>query len=180
MSRHRKTLFNALVAVALLAPGLPVFAQGVELLPRAAIFGNPSKTQGLVSPDGKWLSWIAPRDGVLNVWVAPAADPTKAKPLTDEKVRPIRQHFWAQNSKMLLYINDSGGDENFLLYGVSPDGGAVKNFTPFKKTRVIQVGDSRVRRHEILLGPNHRHPPLHDMHLPDPDTRKPTPVHQTH
>jgi len=170
----------ALAAAVVVLPGLPVFAQGVELLPRAAIFGNPSKTQGLVSPDGKWLSWIAPRDGVLNVWVAPAADPTKAKPLTDEKVRPIRQHFWAQNSKMLLYINDSGGDENFLLYGVSPEGGAVKNFTPFKKTRVIQVGDSRVRRHEILIGLNNRDPQFHDVHLLDLDTGKLTLVYENH
>src|SRR5258707_639383 len=158
MSRHLKNFFNVLAAIALLAPGLPAFAQGVELLPRAAIFGNPSKTQGLVSPDGKWLSWIAPKDGVLNVWVAPTADPTKAKPLTDEKVRPIRQHFWAQNSKMLLYINDSGGDENFLLYGVSPEGGAGKDFTPLKKTRVIQGGDSPKPPPPIPLG----------LHKPDP------------
>src|SRR5260221_874873 len=67
-------------------PGLPVFAQGVELLPRAAIFGNPSKTQGLVSPDGKLLSWIAPMDGVLNVWGAQAADSTNARPLTVQQI----------------------------------------------------------------------------------------------
>jgi dipeptidyl aminopeptidase/acylaminoacyl peptidase len=172
--------FVALAAAAMILPGLPVFAQGVELLPRAAIFGNPSKTQGLVSPDGKWLSWIAPRDGVLNVWVAPASDPTKAKPLTEEKVRPIRQHFWAQNSQMVLYINDSGGDENFLLYGVSPQGGAVKNFTPFKKTRVIQIGDSRKRRHEILIGLNNRDQQFHDVHLLDLDTGKLTLVYENH
>src|SRR5260221_7335545 len=68
----------ALAAAVVVLPGLPVFAQGVELLPRAAIFGNPSKTQGLVSPDGKWLSWIAPRDGVLNFLPEPAPEPTKA------------------------------------------------------------------------------------------------------
>src|SRR5258706_13113787 len=164
MSRQRKTLVNVLAALTLFAPGLAILAQGVELLPRAAIFGNPSKTQGLVSPDGKWLSWIAPKDGVLNVWVAPAADPAKAKPLTDEKVRPIRQHFWAQNSKMLLYINDSGGDENFLLYGVSPEGGAVKKFTPVKKTRGSQGGDNRVRPHQILIGLNNPDPQI--PHLP--------------
>ena len=137
----------------------------VELIPRATFFGNPTKAQGLVSPDGKWISWIAPRDGVLNIWVAPAGDPAKAKPLTEEKVRPIRQHFWARNSKQILFINDRGGDENYLLYGVSPEGGAVKNYTPFQKTRVIQVGDSRKRPDEILIGLNNRDARFHDVHL---------------
>jgi Tol biopolymer transport system component len=77
---------------------------------------------------------------VLNIWVAPASDPSKAKPLTEEKVRPIRQHFWARNSKTILFINDRGGDENYLLYGVSPEGGALKSYTPFQKTRVIPIG----------------------------------------
>jgi Periplasmic component of the Tol biopolymer transport system len=58
----------------------PAIAQGnpVELIPRALFFGNPEKAAGRVSPDGKWISWIAPRDGVLNIWVAPVADLSKA------------------------------------------------------------------------------------------------------
>src|SRR5438270_4715286 len=137
-------LRNLLFAMLSAACAAVSFAQtnGVELIPRATFFGNPTKTQGLVSPDGKWVSWIAPRDGVLNIWVAPADDPSKAKPLTDEKVRPIRQHFWARNSKVILFINDRGGDENFLLYGVSPEGGAMKSFTPFQKTRVVPIAAS--------------------------------------
>jgi len=105
-----KRLFLLLAAIV----ALPALAQTpVELIPRSAIFGNPSKAQGLVSPDGQWISWIAPRDGVLNIWVAPASDPSKGRPLTDEKLRPIRQHFWARNSKVVLFINDRAGDENF-------------------------------------------------------------------
>ena len=118
-----------------------------------------------MSPDGRWLSWLAPRDGVQNIWVAPVSDPSKAKPVTAEKIRPIRQHFWARNSAQVLFINDSGGDENFLLYGVAPEGGAVRNFTPFQKTRVIFMGDSRRRPGEILIGLNNRNPRYHDVHL---------------
>jgi dipeptidyl aminopeptidase/acylaminoacyl peptidase len=142
---------------------LPALAQ-VELIPRASFFGNPTRAQGLISPDGKWLSWLAPRDGVLNIWVAPVSDPTKARPLTEEKVRPIRQHFWARNSKLVLFINDRGGDENYLLYGVDPDNAQMKSFTPFQKTRVIQVGSSRKFRDEILIGLNNRNAQFHDVH----------------
>jgi hypothetical protein len=144
---------------------LPALAQGpVELIPRADIFGNPTKAQGLLSPDGRWVSWIAPRDGVLNIWVAPVGDPAKARPLTDEKVRPIRQHFWARNSKVVLFINDRGGDENFLLYGVSPEGGEIRKYTPFEKTRVFQIKTSRKYPDEILIGVNNRKQQYHDVH----------------
>ncbi len=154
----------ALAALSITPFGAPAQAGPVELIPRALFFGNPTKVQGLVSPDGQWISWIAPRDGVLNIWVAPAADPSKAKPLTEEKTRPIRQHFWARNSKLVLFINDRGGDENFLLYGVDPNGGALKNFTPFQKTRVRQVQDSRTHPDEILIGLNNRDARFHDVH----------------
>ncbi len=160
------TIARALFSVLVFASAA-AFAQvtQVELIPRATFFGNPTKIQGLVSPDGKWISWIAPRDGVLNVWVAPASDPSQARPLTEEKVRPIRQHFWSRNSRMILFINDRGGDENFLLYGVSPEGGALKSYTPFQKTRVIPIGGSRKRPDEILIGVNNRDARFHDVHL---------------
>src|SRR5215469_2596682 len=41
------------------------------LIPRKLLFGNPDKAQARISPDGKHLSYLAPLDGVLNVWVAP-------------------------------------------------------------------------------------------------------------
>ena len=42
----------------------------MPLIPRDALFGNPTKAQGRLSPDGKFVSWLAPKDGVLNIWVA--------------------------------------------------------------------------------------------------------------
>ncbi len=165
-----RTFWTAIGAAVLLAPVALAQPPQVELIARAAFFGNPTRNQGLVSPDGRWLSWLAPSNGVLNIWVAPVSDPAKAKPVTDEKIRPIRQHFWAQHSKQILFINDSGGDENFLLYGVPPEGGGAKNFTPFQKTRVIRLGDSRSRRNEILIGLNNRNARYHDVHLLNLDT----------
>ncbi len=88
------------------------------LIERAKLFGNPSRAAGTLSPDGQWLSWIAPRDGVLNIWIAPSDHLDAARAITAEAVRPIREHFWAPDSRSVLYIQDKGGDENFLLYGV--------------------------------------------------------------
>jgi dipeptidyl aminopeptidase/acylaminoacyl peptidase len=151
-------------------------AEMTPLIKRTDFFGNPTRTQGRLSPDGRWLSWIAPRDGVLNVWVAPAANPAQAKPLTAEKVRPIRQHFWSPDSSQILFINDKGGDENFLLYGVDVRTGAERALTPFEKTRAEIVGISSVVKDRILVGLNNRDARWHDVHSLDLKTGKLTPV----
>jgi hypothetical protein len=54
---------------------------GVPLIPRAALFGNPRQFQARLSPDGEWLTWLAPFEGVLNVWLAPADQIAAAAPL---------------------------------------------------------------------------------------------------
>jgi dipeptidyl aminopeptidase/acylaminoacyl peptidase len=161
-------MIRSVLAAAVLAAILPAQAQSpasdVPLIERAKIFGNPSKTGGRISPDGQWLSWVAPRDGVLNVWVAPAADPSKARPLTEEKVRPIRSAFWSPDSRQLLFIQDKGGDENFLLYGVDVVSGKQTNFTPFEKSRVMPIAYSSKVKDRILIGLNNRDPRWHDVY----------------
>jgi dipeptidyl aminopeptidase/acylaminoacyl peptidase len=142
-------------------------APQVPLIERAKLFGNPSRAQGRISPDGKWLSWLAPRDGVLNLWLAPSHTPADARPMTAEKARPIQQYLWAPDSRALLYVQDKGGDENFLLYRVDVETGAETCLTPFENTRVLIVGTSVTHRDRILVGLNNRDPQWHDVHVLD-------------
>ncbi|MFD1033477.1 S9 family peptidase [Sphingomonas hankookensis] len=168
---------TALVAVAAVAQTTQP-ANGVPLIERTKLFGNPTRTGGQLSPDGKWLGFIAPRDGVLNVWVAPVDRPNDARPLTAEKVRPIRSYFWAPDSKQTLFVNDKGGDENFLLYGVDLASGAQKALTPFEKTTVQVVGMSDSIKDRMLIGVNNRDPRWHDIQELNLTTGKLTPVFQ--
>ena len=167
-----------LAATGMMLSAAPSFAQDVPLIERAKLFGNPERTGGRLSPDGKWITFIAPRDGVLNVWVAPAADPAAARPLTAEKTRPIRNAFWAPDSTQILYVNDKGGDENFHLYGVAVTGGAPRDYTPFDKVRVMPIGQSTSIRNRILIGVNNRDPRWHDVHSLDLGTGRLTLVMQ--
>jgi dipeptidyl aminopeptidase/acylaminoacyl peptidase len=137
------------------------------LIPRGDLFGNPTRAAGKISPDGQWLSWLAPKDGLLNIWMAPADNPDQAKAMTDATDRPIRQYFWSPDSQSLLYIQDKGGDENFLLYGVNIASGEETTLTPFENTRVDIVGGSESIRDKILVGLNNRDPQFHDVHLLD-------------
>lgn len=168
----RTMLLAAVAALAVLPTVVEAqtAAQSVSstpLIERSKLFGNPSRGRALVSPDGKWLAWGAPRDGVMNIWVAPRANPSQAKPLTGEKTRPIRSFFWSPDSASILFINDKGGDENFLLYGVDVATGAQRTLTPFEKTRAEVLSVSRQVKDRILVAVNNRDPRWHDVYSLD-------------
>ena len=87
--------------------------------------------------------------------------------MTAEKVRPIRSYFWSPDASAILFINDKGGDENFLLYGVDITSGTQKLLTPFEKTRVEIFGESRHVKDRILIGLNNRDARWHDVYSLD-------------
>lgn len=174
----RKLMVAAAALAIGFSGGLAMAAPSAPLIERTKFFGNPSRVAGRLSPDGKWLAFIAPRDGMLNVWVAPAAEPDKARPLTAEKVRPIRAYHWSPDSRRILFVNDKGGDENFLLYGVDVASGAQSTLTPFEKTRVQVLNISRLVKDRILVGLNNRDPRWHDVYSLDLASGKLTLVYQ--
>jgi dipeptidyl aminopeptidase/acylaminoacyl peptidase len=174
--RFSSLLAVTVCALALTAAAPPPPNGAVPLIPRDVLFGNPVKAAAQISPDGRWLSWTAPSNGVLNIWVAPASDPSAAKVVTAEKTRPIRTYFWSPDSRTLLFINDRGGDENFLLYAADPATGATRLLTPFEKTRVEIENVSPLVPDRILVALNNRDPRYHDIHSLDLASGKLTPV----
>lgn len=153
-------------------------AVSAPLIPRDDLFGNPTRTAGQISPDGKWLSWRAPKDGVMNVWIAPVGDPDSARAITSSTDRPIPQYFWAPDSRSVLYVQDKGGDENYLLYGVDIATGAERTLTPFENTRVELIGTSNRIKDKVLVGVNNRDPRFHDVHMLDLNSGELTLVQQ--
>lgn len=132
------------------------------LIPREVLFGNPERFLPLVSPDGASLSYVAPVDGVLNVWVGPLDG--EAMPLTDDRDRGIRQYLWAHDGRHLLYLQDKGGDENWRLYAVALSTRAVRDLTPFDEVQAQVVEVSRHHPDRVLVGLNRDRPELHDVY----------------
>jgi dipeptidyl aminopeptidase/acylaminoacyl peptidase len=145
----------------------PVAAAEAPLIPREVLFGNPERAQLRISPDGAHLAWLAPVDGVLNIWVAPIGDPGAAKAVTHDASRGIRNFFWAYTSHHIVYLQDKGGDENWRVYVVDLDDGSEKDLTPIDKVqaRIEQVSPRRPG--EILISLNDRDPQLHDVYSVD-------------
>lgn len=156
------------------APEAPV-AKGnprTDLIPRQVLFGNPERAGVQISPDGKYLSWLAPSAGVMNVWIAPADKLDQAKPVTADKTRPVRRYFWAYNPKYLLYLQDKGGDENFHLHRVDVSTGEVTDLTPIEGARADVYGLSPKKPNVIMIGLNDRDPKVFDVHQIDLTTGK--------
>ena len=70
-------------------------SDSIPLIPRRVLFGNPDKASARVSPDGARLSFLAPVEGVVNVWVGTTEDPNSAQPVTRDTGRGIHDYFWA-------------------------------------------------------------------------------------
>lgn len=139
-------------------------ADAGPLIPRAALFGNPTQAQARLSPDGKHLSYIAPRDGVLNVWVAPFGRLDEAKPITQDTKRGIRQHFWSYDNRHVLYLQDQGGDENWRVHSVEVATGKDIDLTPLAGVQAQLLGASPWRPDVVLVGLNDRKPEWHDLY----------------
>jgi dipeptidyl aminopeptidase/acylaminoacyl peptidase len=142
-----------------------------ELIPRRVLFGNPERISPRISPNGASLAWIAPNDGVLNVWVAPVGadgvDWDSARVVTDDTDRGIRIFEWAHDGRHLLYLQDTGGDENWRLYDVDLDTMARRDLTPFEGVQALILATEKKYPTEVLVGLNRDNPALHDVYRLD-------------
>jgi dipeptidyl aminopeptidase/acylaminoacyl peptidase len=135
------------------------------LIPRKTFFENPNAFSPLISPDGRWLSWIAGIDGVMNIWIAPRDDLTPSRPLTRQTDRPIFQHWFARTNAHVLFSKDTNGDENFNLWCVGIGGSDPRNLTPYSATLAIVLGMHHEDPNLIAVGMNDRDARWHDLYL---------------
>jgi dipeptidyl aminopeptidase/acylaminoacyl peptidase len=140
----------------------------VPLIPRDVLFGNPERVSPALSPDGRRLGFIAPVDGVLNVWVGPADAPGEARPVTDDRGRGIRLFAFCHDDRTLLYLQDTDGDEDWRLYALDLEaGGDARLVTPGEGVHAVLLGHNRWNPTTVLVGLNADNPQLHDVYRLD-------------
>lgn len=142
----------------------PAYLAGVPLIPRRVLFGNPDRAAVEVSPDGTQLSFLAPLDGVLNVWVAPLDDPKAARPVTKDTERGIRFYRWAYTNEHIIYLQDQKGDENWHVYAVHLPSGELRDLTPLENVNARIENVTHRIPGELLVAINDRDPQLHDIY----------------
>lgn len=132
----------------------------VEQIPLENFFKNPERSVYRISPDGKYLSYMAPYERRMNIFVQEIGADSAVR-LTSETERDVDNYFWANNSR-ILFLKDAGGDENYQLYGVDFNGENHKALTAFPKVRTQIIDDLPEIDSEIIVGLNKRTPEVFD------------------
>ncbi len=133
------------------------------MIPRKLLLGHPDKFRPTISPNGTHLAYLAPLDGLLNIWVAPIQDPKAARPVSRDVKRPIFHYIWAYTSEHILYIQDVGGDEDWHVHCTSLKTRETIDLTPQPGISARIGRLSRKYPYEILVAINHRDPVFHDQ-----------------
>ncbi|HEY9847032.1 MAG TPA: hypothetical protein V6D03_12670, partial [Candidatus Caenarcaniphilales bacterium] len=134
------------------------------LIPRDILFGNPERANPKISPDGNYLTYIAPdENNVLQVWIRTVGQQDD-RMLTADKKRGIRIYFWTYNAQQLIYLQDADGDENWHLYAVDIQTQVVRDLTPFPGVQAQIVGLDPSFPELALIGLNQNDSRKHDVY----------------
>ena len=138
--------------------------QESRLIPRKTLFGNPERTDVRISCDGARISYLAPVEDVLNVWVAKTDAIGDARPITRDIHRGIRVYFWTYRPDHIMYLQDRDGDENWHVYVVDVETAETRDLTPYDGVQALPLLPSEFFPDEVLIGINRRDPRVPDLY----------------
>jgi dipeptidyl aminopeptidase/acylaminoacyl peptidase len=152
------------LACALCLSGCVLASPEPPLIPREILFGNPERSNPQISPDGKYLAYLAPdKDNVVQLWIRPL-NGTNKKRLTDEKKRGILHYTWSYDGEHLLFAQDNEGDENWQIHAIDVASGAIRNLTPYKGVQSLLVSMDPYFPRDLLVAMNLRNRSFHDVY----------------
>jgi dipeptidyl aminopeptidase/acylaminoacyl peptidase len=172
------TRFVRFALGAALALGLAAGAAAAEtglppLLDRELFFGNPEIAGAQLSPDGQYVAFLKPWSDTRNIWVKKTAEPfAAARRVTAEAKRPIPGFFWTRDSRLILYVKDNDGDENYNVWAVDPTAAKAegkdvppsRNLTDAKGARAFIYDVPKKAPDTIFVGLNDRDAAWHDLY----------------
>lgn len=131
-------------------------------IPLEDFFRNSERTGYQLSPDGSYISYMAPYKDRLNVFVRRVDETDEhAIRITNETERSVAGYMWADNQR-LLYMKDTAGDENYQLYGVHRDGSDDRAYTAFDGVCTSLIDDLEEQQGVVMIGMNKRNPEVFD------------------
>jgi dipeptidyl aminopeptidase/acylaminoacyl peptidase len=145
------------------------------LVDRNLFFVEPEISGMQISPDGKYLSFLKPVDGVRNIWVKRTDEPfDKARPITANSKDPTLNYRWTPDAMYILFMQDAGGDENFNIYAVKPDEPLARDLTHTKGVSSQIYAMPRKTPDTIYIGMNDRDKAWPDLYAVQLSTGKRT------
>ncbi len=135
-----------------------------DLIPRRALYGNAERNLATVSRDGERLAFLAPVDGVMNVWVSPLESIDEARPVTQDVRRGIPFYIWPYNSDFILHLQDTAGDENWHLFATHLGTLETRDLTPYDCIHARVLSISPRCPDDVLVEINNRDERIHDIY----------------
>ncbi|MEV5646735.1 S9 family peptidase [Nocardia sp. NPDC052254] len=130
------------------------------LIAVAEFFADPEFAAPTISPDGTRIAYLAPRFGHRNLWVRGLSEEhADAVCVTHDDRRGITTYYWSDDSRRLLYLQDTDGNEDWHLYRVDLDapGEPAVDLTPMAPgSRVFGVAPLPSAPGSMLVWMNRR------------------------
>ncbi|MFT7589763.1 MAG: dipeptidyl aminopeptidase/acylaminoacyl peptidase, partial [Limisphaerales bacterium] len=127
-------------------------------LPVELFFDNQKQTNYTVSPDGKYIAWLAPWNEERNIFVRNLSNGKESR-LTEESGADLRHYFWANHHK-ILFLKDRDGNEQYRLFSADIYTGEIKDLTPFDNVQIEIVSELPDKEDELIISMNKRNPRL--------------------
>jgi dipeptidyl aminopeptidase/acylaminoacyl peptidase len=143
-----------------------------SLVPRTALFSSPLRSEAKISPDGSRISYLAPVNGIQNIWVMEPDEEQAEHPVTRETERNISNYAWAYTNRHLLYQQDLQGNGNWRIFSHNLSSGRTRDLTPFKSTSAHILAIAPKHPQEIVISLNERDPKYPDIYKVDIETEK--------
>ena len=148
--------------------GLPAFAELPALLPMEDFFKNPQSAAFSISPDGNLLAFARPWERRMNIYIKDLETGNERR-ITSATERDISGFFWKGNDK-IVYVQDTGGDENFHVFVTDLKGSKHTDLTPFEKVRAGITDDLEDDPVHMLIEMNKNNPEVFDVYRCDINT----------
>lgn len=136
--------------------------ESIPLIPRTILFGNPEKFHARISPDGFRVAYLAPSNGILNVWVKTLGK-NDDHAVTQSTKHGIRGFTWA-NNKHILFTHDSSGNEIDHIYQTNVEKLKTVDMTPFQGVCARILHLDRHFPDDVLITMNKKNPKLFDVY----------------
>ncbi len=122
-------------------------------------FQRPNKYSFQFSPNGDYLSYKErDEDGKSHVFIKNTST-DEVTMVIKEGDELIRGYGWA-NDNRIIYVMDSGGDENYHIFAVDLDGSNNKDLTPFEGVRADFQNILRDQPEHVIVQLNKNNPQI--------------------
>ncbi|MBN2432408.1 MAG: S9 family peptidase [Acidobacteria bacterium] len=140
-------------------------AEPPPLIPRAELFAPPQRLSPRISPDGSYLAYLAPYEGVMNIWIRTIGE-ADDRPVTRDSRGGIPSFQWAWDSRYIFFLQDPAGEGQWHVQATDfqDETRQIFDMTPLPGVAARFIAASPRIPNKILIGLNVESPDIYDVY----------------